>query len=80
MKSTAAWGGQVELQALTHLLKAAIRVYSADAPPVLMGDEAPEAQILHLSYHKHEYTLGEHYNSVVPLTEKVNDGFDDEDE
>lgn len=65
MKSTAAWGGQVELQALSRLLKVRIHIYHADSETVIMGDEFPDD--IYLSYHKFEYTLGEHYNSVNKL-------------
>lgn len=65
MKNTSAWGGEVELQALSRLLKAKIHVYHADSDTVVLGENFPTD--LYLSYHKHEYTLGEHYNSVGPL-------------
>lgn len=66
----AEWGGQVELRALAESLQRRIFVYSADAPVLRMGEEtrlAMEKPPLRLSYHKHFYALGEHYNSVVPL-------------
>lgn len=74
MESTAAWGGQLELGALTHCLKKHIVVYSGSFPDVEMGKEyksgsggsgAGDASI-RLSFHRHAYGLGEHYNSVIP--------------
>lgn len=71
--STAAWGGQLELGALTHCLRKHIMIYSGSFPDVEMGNEyksggehgSSNASIM-LSYHRHEFGLGEHYNSVVP--------------
>ncbi|XP_075501580.1 OVARIAN TUMOR DOMAIN-containing deubiquitinating enzyme 5-like [Primulina tabacum] len=74
IESTAAWGGQLELGALTHCLKKPIMIYSGSFPDVEMGKEyqqsngtcsSSKSSIL-LSFHKHAFGLGEHYNSVVP--------------
>ncbi|TKV90677.1 hypothetical protein SEVIR_9G044700v4 [Setaria viridis] len=72
IESTAAWGGHLELGALTHCLKKHIVVYSGSFPDVEMGQEyksggssAGDASI-RLSFHRHAYGLGEHYNSVIP--------------
>ncbi|XP_073100748.1 OVARIAN TUMOR DOMAIN-containing deubiquitinating enzyme 5 [Elaeis guineensis] len=72
VQTTAAWGGQLELDALTHCLKKHIVIYSGSFPDVEMGkeyksenDNLRNSSIL-LSYHRHAYGLGEHYNSVVP--------------
>ncbi|XP_050364536.1 OVARIAN TUMOR DOMAIN-containing deubiquitinating enzyme 5 [Argentina anserina] len=72
VESTAAWGGQLELGALTHCLKKPIMVYSGSFPDVEMGKEyksesANVSGLIMLSYHKHAFGLGEHYNSVVPI-------------
>jgi len=65
----AEWGGQLELKAMAALLNRQIRVYSADAPVLCMGDAsgqgAAAASALVLAYHRHFYALGEHYNSTV---------------
>uniref|UniRef100_A0A0D9W9K9 OTU domain-containing protein n=1 Tax=Leersia perrieri TaxID=77586 RepID=A0A0D9W9K9_9ORYZ len=72
VESTAAWGGQLELGALTHCLKKHIVVYSGSFPDVEMGKEyklesgGKDDPSIRLSYHRHAYGLGEHYNSVVP--------------
>lgn len=69
VKSTAAWGGQLELGALMHCLKKHIVIYSGSFPDVEMGKEYKielNPSIM-LSYHMHAYGLGEHYNSVVPI-------------
>ncbi|MQM07419.1 hypothetical protein Taro_040256, partial [Colocasia esculenta] len=71
---TAAWGGQLELGALTHCLKKHIMIFSGSFPEVEMGKEYKSEngsissnQSIMLSYHRHAYGLGEHYNSVVPI-------------
>lgn len=65
----AEWGGQIEIQALCESLQRKIHVYSADAPLLRMGEDtvASDAPPLRISYHKHYYALGEHYNSVIPV-------------
>ncbi|XP_074301702.1 OVARIAN TUMOR DOMAIN-containing deubiquitinating enzyme 5-like isoform X1 [Silene latifolia] len=73
VESTAAWGGQLELGALTHCLRRHIMIFSGSFPDVEMGKEYKvddggfsfKSSIL-LSYHRHAFGLGEHYNSVVP--------------
>ncbi|KAL2254304.1 OTU domain-containing protein 6B [Sesamum indicum] len=73
IESTAAWGGQLELGALTHCLKKHIMIFSGSFPDVEMGKEyksgdetGPSSLSIMLSYHRHAFGLGEHYNSVVP--------------
>ena len=67
VRSSADWGGQLELRALSQALHRRIVVYSANAPPLTMGcDIATEDEPIRVSYHKHYYALGEHYNCVVP--------------
>lgn len=78
VRSTSTWGGQLELRALSEGLKCPIVVFSAEGPPLTMGAEhAPGGEedgegdwskrtALLLSFHRHYYALGEHYNSVVP--------------
>jgi OTU domain-containing protein 6 len=68
IRTTAAWGGQLEIQALTNILKVPIEIYSATSPVVRMGDDFTEENPVLLSYHKHMYTMGEHYNSIVENT------------
>ncbi|KAJ0246392.1 OVARIAN TUMOR DOMAIN-containing deubiquitinating enzyme 5 [Hirschfeldia incana] len=67
VESTAAWGGQLELGALTHCLRKHIMVFSGSFPDVEMGKEYKSGSdsSLKLSYHRHAFGLGEHYNSVV---------------
>jgi OTU domain-containing protein 6 len=63
----AEWGGQVEIKALSECLKRPIYVYSSNAPLLKTGAEFENESSLpvKISFHRHLYTLGEHYNSVV---------------
>lgn len=62
--NTPAWGGHVEIQALSHICGKPIEVIQAEGPSVITGDGDSESKLM-LSYHRHIYGLGEHYNSVV---------------
>ena len=79
------WGGHLELRALSDVLRCIIVVHSANEAPLRLeptnlacnratipgGRPAPTRQLpeLHISYHQHQYMLGEHYNSVIPAAE-----------
>lgn len=65
VRSSSEWGGHLELRALSEGLKRPLVVYSAAQPKLVMGDADGENPVL-LSYHLHYYSLGEHYNQVVP--------------
>ncbi|XP_045143543.1 deubiquitinase OTUD6B isoform X3 [Echinops telfairi] len=64
--NTAAWGGQLELRALSHILQTPIEVIQADSPPIIVGEEYKKNPLM-LVYMRHAYGLGEHYNSVTRL-------------
>ncbi|XP_052325067.1 deubiquitinase OTUD6B [Oncorhynchus keta] len=72
---TAAWGGQLELRALTQVLQRPIEVLQADSPAIMIGEEFDKSPIT-LIYMRHAYGLGEHYNSVEgmkdPATQEEN--------
>ncbi|KAM9838853.1 deubiquitinase OTUD6B isoform 2-T2 [Aulostomus maculatus] len=68
---TAAWGGQLELRALTHVLHLPIEVIQADSPTVKIGEEL-DGEAITLVYMRHAYGLGEHYNSVEQLKDTAN--------
>jgi len=68
VEGSADWGGHTELLALSNVLAVPIRVHSADAPPVLVGEgHGTEDDYLQLTFHQHFLALGEHYNSTRPL-------------
>lgn len=56
------WGGDVELDAMAHALNVQIKVFKSDGVVVFNEDAK---SILHISFHRHQYTLGAHYNSLV---------------
>ncbi|BFF96457.1 deubiquitinase OTUD6B [Drosophila madeirensis] len=62
-----AWGGHIELKAMSSLLKVPIEVIQADGAPTLLGQEEFGGAPLVLCFHRHMYQLGAHYNSTVPV-------------
>ena len=67
VRSSAEWGGHLELRALSTALSKQVHVYSAQTPTALIiGEELSDDDPIRLSYHLHYYALGEHYNQVVP--------------
>lgn len=70
VEGTAAWGGHLELEALTHCLRRHVVIFSGSFPDVEIGKEYKSddsTTTIRLSFHKHAFGLGEHYNSVVPI-------------
>ncbi|XP_029920282.1 deubiquitinase OTUD6B [Myripristis murdjan] len=72
VEHTAAWGGQLELRALTHVLQLPIEVIQADSPTIKIGEEY-DSEPITLVYMLHAYGLGEHYNSVERLKDPANE-------
>ncbi|XP_028317044.1 deubiquitinase OTUD6B [Gouania willdenowi] len=72
VEHTAAWGGQLELRALTHVLRLPIEVIQADSPAIKIGEEYKDDPIT-LVYMRHAYGLGEHYNTVESLKDSANE-------
>ena len=64
VEKSAAWGGDLELNALANLYKTRIKVFSANNDPVLIGEEFAGRELI-IIYHKYYFALGEHYNSVT---------------
>lgn len=62
---TSAWGGAVELQVLSKILECPIEVIQAQGAPYVVGDEFDAMKKLTVTYHRHMYELGAHYNSVT---------------
>uniref|UniRef100_A0A023GI58 Putative otu ovarian tumor-like cysteine protease n=1 Tax=Amblyomma triste TaxID=251400 RepID=A0A023GI58_AMBTT len=65
VSNTTAWGGQLELKALSHACKVPITVVQAYGPSIEIGTEYDCNPML-LSYHRCLYEMGEHYNSLIP--------------
>ncbi|KAH8307442.1 hypothetical protein KR044_012163 [Drosophila immigrans] len=64
---THAWGGHIELKALSSLLRVPIEVIQAEGAATLLGQEEFGGAPLIICYHRHIYQLGAHYNSTVPV-------------
>nr|XP_046272966.1 deubiquitinase OTUD6B isoform X1 [Scatophagus argus] len=71
VEHTAAWGGQLELRALTQVLHLPIEVIQANSSTIKIGEEFDSKPIT-LVYMRHAYGLGEHYNSVERLKDPAN--------
>lgn len=65
VRSTPAWGGQVEITALATILKSTVEVIQSSGPPTIQGNSGGPNLII--TYHRHMYSLGEHYNGTRPL-------------
>lgn len=63
METTAKWGGEIEILALSKVFDCPISIMFSDRPQQKFNEtgELPE---LKLVYYKHSYSLGEHYNSL----------------
>lgn len=72
VRSSAEWGGHLELRAMAIALKRPIYIYSVQSglTPLAIHENSDDKTIgskpIILSYHLHYYALGEHYNQVVP--------------
>lgn len=67
LETTGAWGGFLELRVLSKVLKHPVIVHSAALDDMSIAtDEFSHKPPVRVSYHKHAYGLGEHYNSLVP--------------
>lgn len=63
MKSTAKWGGEVEILALSKALDCPISVLMSGQATHTVNETGSKPE-LKLVYYKHTYALGEHYNSL----------------
>lgn len=70
VRNTPAWGGQIELKALSSILKVPIEVVQADGSPTIQGADEFAGPPLVITYHRLMYSLGEHYNSTVTQPEE----------
>ncbi|KAH8350405.1 hypothetical protein KR067_010491 [Drosophila pandora] len=66
IEKTHAWGGHIELKAISSLLRVPIEVIQAEGAATLLGQEEFGGSPLVICYHRHIYQLGAHYNSTVP--------------
>ncbi|XP_063529287.1 deubiquitinase OTUD6B [Cydia strobilella] len=67
--NTKVWGGQLEIRALSNSLKCPINVIQASGPECIEQGAEFEGPPLIITYHRHMYKLGEHYNSTQAICE-----------
>lgn len=70
VQHTTLWGGHIELDALAKALRRPILVYQSDAEPLKFGDgtaDGAEVAPLRICFQRFAYSLGEHYDSLVPF-------------
>jgi OTU domain-containing protein 6 len=65
IENTKAWGSQLEIQALSNKLKLKIEILQSDCKPTISGGDFINRPHLIVTYHRHFYGLGEHYNSTI---------------
>lgn len=70
IKDTIVWGGQLELKALSDVLNVLIEVVQAEGSELVIGCENKEKDKLIITYHRHMFGSGEHYNSTELETPK----------
>lgn len=73
IENTKEWGGQLEIRALSNCLKFPISVIQATGPDYIEQGTEYDGPPLIITYHRHMYRLGEHYNSTVPYNTKENE-------
>lgn len=79
IRSTPAWGGQIEIKALSNVLRAPIEVLQAVGPPTVQCELDFATPNLVITYHRLMYSLGEHYNSTRPIVAGIDDSSDDDE-
>lgn len=67
ISKTKEWGGHLELTAISELTKKPIHIYQAEnkTPIIIEPQTKTNKRPILLSFHKHLYHLGEHYNSLI---------------
>lgn len=67
IKDTLAWGSQIELKAISDLLKVNIQVIQSEGSDIQIGDSNEDKLVI--TYHRFMFGSGEHYNSTCPNIE-----------
>lgn len=70
VRNTPAWGGQIEIKALSNSLRVPIEVLQASGPPTVQNEHNVKGASLIITYHRFMYSLGEHYNSTKAACNK----------
>lgn len=66
LETTAMWGSDMEILALSKVYDCAVEVLTAGGAPITFNAEG-ERNRLYVAFYKHSYGLGEHYNSCRPV-------------
>lgn len=66
IKNTPVWGGQLELKALSDVLKVSIEIVQGEGSDILIGEDKKNENCLVITFHRHLLGSGEHYNSTEP--------------
>ncbi|RKP13972.1 hypothetical protein BJ684DRAFT_19584 [Piptocephalis cylindrospora] len=70
LANTAVWGGEPEILAISKVYATPVHIIQMGAPALVMGAEEkrPDGKKdpMIITYHKHMYGLGAHYNSLRP--------------
>lgn len=81
VRNTKSWGGEIEVKALSSSLKCPIEIIQASGTSPIHGEGEDPSRKLVLTYHRHMYRLGEHYNSTMEPAPAGDEGVEeDEDE
>jgi OTU domain-containing protein 6 len=65
VENSATWGGEIELRAISESLSRQIHIIQMGSEILKIGENFPDSSPIMLSYHRHAYGLGEHYNSLI---------------
>lgn len=66
IKNTPVWGGQLELKALSDVLKVSIEIVQGEGSNIVIGENKNNDNCLVITFHRHLLGSGEHYNSTEP--------------
>lgn len=64
LERKAAWGGHVEILAISRIYGRDVEVWKSDGPLRVGDNETGDAGLIRVSFHRHYFGLGEHYNSL----------------
>lgn len=71
IEQTKMWGSQLEIKALSNCLMCPIQVIQATGPTSINQGEEFSGPPVVITYHRHLYQLGEHYNSTEASNEDL---------
>ena len=66
IENTARWGGEIEIIALARSLELRIELIQARGETLIF--EGKREKVVRLARYQHMYSLGAHFNSLIPKT------------